>query len=90
MGWEHGGRMKESKILFLSMHVGNGVWWSWVPCFHESLQSSDFFLLILLFIEYTLGSKLHFYLNNIDKNLEYLRRFIEQQITKRKRQGYWH
>nr|XP_020731440.1 carbonic anhydrase 6 [Odocoileus virginianus texanus] len=40
--------------------------------------------------EYTLGSKLHFYLNNIDKNLEYLRRFIEQQITKRKRQGYWH
>ena len=23
MGWEHGGRMKESKILFLSIHVGN-------------------------------------------------------------------
>ncbi|MXQ81843.1 hypothetical protein E5288_WYG004854 [Bos mutus] len=36
--------------------------------------------------EYTLGSKLHFYLNNIDQNLEYLRRFIEQKITKRKKE----
>lgn len=39
--------------------------------------------------EYTLASKLHFYLNNIDQTLEYLRRFIEQKITKRKKQENW-
>ncbi|KAJ8780701.1 hypothetical protein J1605_000744 [Eschrichtius robustus] len=32
-------------------------------------------------------SELQFYLNNIDSNLEYLRRSIEQKKAKRKRQG---
>ena len=87
MGWEHGRHMKESKIFLLNIHVGSGIWLSCVPCFPESLRSSDFFLLTL-FIEHTLGSNLHFYLNNIDQNLEYLRRFIEQKITKRKKERY--
>lgn len=83
MGWVHGGHSKESNILSLRAHVRNGGWLSHSLCFHD-LQNFDLFLLTLLFIEYHLGAELQFYLRKIDRDVEYVRKYIEQKKAKRK------